>query len=193
MAPSEPVYRHYNAGSETATSGGLVDAVPGFPERRGFCLSGLHCRTMRTATPNGQHSNRRTRSPRIGEHDSYRGSRPGRLEVSGSPHDSKGQIVSAFADIVVSAFVDFPGQHLLTLSIKDIQKRIFLILSNDESPLPSAHFQNRTAKRLTAAVRNRSTRNPISVSASVGGSGWVSQCFCASPNAAEPFGGPEVP
>jgi hypothetical protein len=122
MERIESVYRRDDERTFPATSGGLADTFPGFSERRGFSLSGLHCRTLRTETPNSQHNDFRTRSPRNGDHDSRRGSGPGSVEVSGSTHGSAAEVVSAFADIVVSAFVEIPGQHLLTLSRKDIQK-----------------------------------------------------------------------
>ena len=90
--------------------------------------------------------------------------------------------MSASGDIVMSANDEIPGQHLLTLSRKDIQKGDSLVLANCGTLLPDILNQNRTAKRLTAAVRNHSKRNQFCVSALVGGSGWVSQSFCASLN-----------
>lgn len=50
--------------------------------------------------------------------------------------------MSAFADIVVSAFVEIPGQHLLTLSRKDIQKGDSLVLANCGTLLPDILNQN---------------------------------------------------
>jgi hypothetical protein len=169
MERSESVYRRDHERTFPATSGGLALPVSRLQKRGGVSLSGLHCRTMRTETTNGQHNHFRTRIPRNGDHDSRRGSRSGSLEVSGSKHDSAGEIVSAFADIVVSAFVEIPGQHLLTLSRKDIQKGNSLFWRTAESLfLLSAHIQKRTAKRLTAAVRNRTQSNAgFKVSASV--------------------------
>ena len=90
--------------------------------------------------------------------------------------------MSANGDIVMSANDEIPGQHLLTLSRKDIQKGDSLVLANCGTLLPDILNQNRTAKRLTAAVRNHSKRNQFCVSALAGGSGWVSQSFCASLN-----------
>ena len=158
MERTESVYRRDNEGPFPATSGSLVDVVSGFPERRCVSVPSLHRRTLRTATPNGQHSNCRTRSPRTGDHNSHRGRWAGRFKVSGSPHVPKGQLVSAFAHIVVSAFIDFPGQHLLTLSRKDIQKSdsLFYELRNHPSGHPKPEPN---ATSLTAGVRNRNTRN----------------------------------
>lgn len=160
MARIEPVYRRDHQGTFPATSGGLADPVPRLSKRDRVRVSGLHRPTMRTETPNGQHGNQRTRSPRTGDHNSHRGRWAGRFKVSGSPHDPKGQLVSAFADIVVSAFIDFPGQHLLTLSRKDIQNSDSLFFGTAE-PLSECPIQNRTAKRLTAAVRNRREETPV--------------------------------
>ena len=136
MARTEPVYRHHNERSFAATSSGLVDAVSGLPQRRGVCLSGLYRRTLRAETPNGQHCNCRTRSPRIGDHNSHGRRGAWRLEVPSSKHHSAGQVMSAAADIVVSAADEIPGQLQLTLSRKDTQKSESLFWRTAES-LPS--------------------------------------------------------
>ena len=134
MERTERVYRHHDERSASAPSGGLALPVSGLQKRRGGCLSGLHRRTMRVETPNGQRSNRRTRSPRTGDHDSHGWRGAWRLKIQGSKHQSPGQVVSAVADIVVSAADEIPGQLWLTLSRKDIQKREFLVLTNCGTP-----------------------------------------------------------
>ena len=162
MERTEPVYRRDTERTFPATSGRLALPVSRLPERGGVSLSSLHRRTLRIETPNGQHNDCRTRSPRTGDHNSYRGSRPGRLKVSGSSHDSEGQIVSAFPDIVVSAFVEIPGQHLLTLSRKDIQKRNSLFFGTAES-LSVYPNPERTPQRLTAGVRIAHNESQVSM------------------------------
>ena len=165
MARIEPVYRHHDERPGTATSSCLDHAVSGLPQRRGICLSGLHRRSLRTETPHGQYDNRRTRSPRTGDDDSQRRRGPWRFEVPGSKHHSTPKVVSAFADIVVSANDEIPGQHLLTLSRKDIQKGESLFWRTAESLSSVCPIQNRTPKRLTAGVLNRSTINTVTPTA----------------------------
>lgn len=159
MERIESVYRRDNERPETAPSGGMADAVPGFPERRCVSVPSLHRRTLRTATPNSQHCNYRTRSPRTGDHNSYRGRWAWRFKVPGSEHGSTPKLMSAFADIVVSANDEFAGQHLLTLSRKDIQKRESSFFGNSDTPVLSAQIQNRAAKRLTAGRSESQHKN----------------------------------
>lgn len=144
MATAERVYRRDNAGSFTTTGGSLADTVPGFPEWRGFGLSELHRRSLRVATTDGQFGNFGTRSPRAGDDNSYRWRWTWRFQIPGSEHGSTRQVVSAAADIVVSAADEIPGQLQLTLSTKDIQKSVSLfcgttlpdILTRTERPTP---------------------------------------------------------
>ena len=141
MARIERVYRRDDAGSFTATSDSMADIVSRFPERGGVSLSELHRRTLRVATADGQFCNCRTRSYRAGDHNSHRGRWAWRFQIPGSKHGSTRQVVSAAADIVVSAADGFPGQLQLTLSIKDIQKSVSLFCG---TTLPDILTQNRT-------------------------------------------------
>lgn len=129
MARTKSVYRRYAAGSEPTTSGDLADAVPGLPERRCDDIANGYCQTLRAATPDSQHNNRRTGETRFSPNDA-----PGRAEsrnvpLPNSEYRSDGLNVSAFADVNVSAFVEIPGQHLLTYP-RRIQNDAICILPN---------------------------------------------------------------
>ena len=127
MATAEPVYRRDNAGSFPATSGSLACVVSGLPERNLDDIANGYRQTLRAASPDSQHNNRRTRKPRASENDA-----PGRAEsrnvpLPNSKHHPDALNVSAFADVDVSAFVEIPGQHLLTYPRRDPEEAIRIL------------------------------------------------------------------
>lgn len=143
MARIEPVYRHHDAGSDTATSGSLACVVSGLPERNLDDIADRYCHTLRTATPDSQHNNRRTGETRFNPNHT-----PGRVESRNVPlpdskHHSRWLNMSAFADVNVSAFVEIPGQHLLTYPRRDPEEAI-RILTNTANPILNTLNQNRT-------------------------------------------------
>ena len=114
MARIESVYRHHNEGSFTATSGSLACVVSGLSERNLDDIANGHRQTLRTATPDGQHNNRRTGDARFNSNDTPRRVESGNVSLPNSKHHSDGLNVSAAADIVVSAADEIPGQLQLT-------------------------------------------------------------------------------
>ncbi len=166
MERTEPVYRHQSERFESAANGSLADSISRRSEGNCGHISNRHCQTFGTATPNGLHNNWRTREAGTDSNDSPGRTESGNVQVSDSEHHSTGLNVSAIADINVSANDRFIGQQLLTYPRRDPEE-CSLNFGSAETPfrLP---IQNRTAKRLTAAVRNRTQSNAgFRVSASV--------------------------